>query len=125
MDKIKLSDRELAVMAVLWNSESPLAAADIPQKNPALNFNTVRSALNNLLKKEYIQVADIVYHGTVLTRTYKPVLTQENYLSEHLKYFKKSSFIATLVKAEKDESALDALEKLIQEQKKELRSNHD
>ena len=127
MTKVRLSNRELAIMTVLWNAERPLAATDIPELDPSLNINTVKSALQNLLKKSCIQVADIVYHGTVLTRTYKPILTQESYSSEHFMRFQKSSssFIAALVKAEKDEKTLDALEKLIQEQKKELRSKDD
>ena len=45
MKKIKLSNREAEVMVVLWNSDKPLAATDIPAINPELSVNTVQAAL--------------------------------------------------------------------------------
>ena len=44
-----------------------------------LNVNTVQAALRSLVKKNYIEVADIVYSGTVLSRRYKTLITKEDY----------------------------------------------
>lgn len=122
MSKVKLSARELDIMTVLWNSTKPLAATDIPKADPSLNVNTVLSSIKNLLKKSYIEVADIVYHGTVLTRTFRPVLTQEEYLSSQFFHFPDASvqFMASLVKAEQSDENLLLMEKLIKDKRKEL-----
>ncbi len=122
MRKIKLSNRELDVMLVLWNSDKALAATDIPAINPDLSVNTVQAVLKNLLKKSYIKVADIIYHGTVLTRSYEPVLTHEDYILSQLEdaSLTSSGLAAALVKNENNTDTLDKLEELIQEQKKKL-----
>lgn len=123
--KYKLSNRELEVMQVLWNSKEPLAATDIPTFNPNLNLSTVQVSLRKLIEKSYIKVADIIYHGTVLTRIYEPVLSQDDYMTD---YFESSSlkpemFIASLVKRERNIEVLDKLENLIAEHKKKLKDD--
>ena len=40
MKKLKLSNKELDVMIVLWNSEQALASSDISQIDSSLNINT-------------------------------------------------------------------------------------
>lgn len=123
MKKIKLSNRELDVMLVLWNSDKALAATDIPSINSELSVNTVQAVLKNLLKKSYIKVSDIIYHGTVLTRSYEPVLTHEDYIFSQLENtaLTSSGLAVALVKKEKDADTLSQLEQLIQEQKKKLK----
>lgn len=127
MSKIKLSNRELDIMLVLWNSKQPLAATDIPKINSSLSINTIQVVLKNLLKRSYIKIADIVYHGTVLTRSYVPVLTQEEYILSQIQHTQLSlpSFIATLVKNEKDEKNLIEIENLIEEQKRKIREESE
>ena len=46
---------------------------------PDLTINTVQAVLRNLLKYKYIEVADIVYSGTVLTRSYRPLITEQDF----------------------------------------------
>ncbi len=123
MKKIKLSNREAEVMVVLWNSDKPLAATDIPAINPELSVNTVQAALKNLLKKSYIKVADIIYHGTVLTRSYEPLLTHEDYINSQLEdtVLTPYGYAASLVKNEENENLLNELEQIIKEQKKKLK----
>ena len=77
--KKKLSKRQLDVMKVLWDHSSPMVASDIVNGSPALNINTVQSCLKVLLKEELIEVADIVYRGTVLSRSYRPLISRDEY----------------------------------------------
>ncbi len=106
-------------MTVLWNSDEALASSDIPRINSALNLNTVRVTIKNLLEKSYIEVADIAQRGTVLTRTYRPSLSFEDYLDSQLQHvnFDSLSLISTLIKKEKSRENLEELEKIISEYK--------
>lgn len=123
MPKIKLTHRELEVMHVLWSTDRALSAADIPPINPELKPNTVQAVLKKLLENSYIQVADIVYHRTVLTRTYRPVLTHEDYMHSQIEgtSLTPGRLLADLIRKEQDIDALDELLRLIQEQRKSLR----
>lgn len=75
-----LTKRDLDVMNILWDSDSPKTAALIVKTKPELTMNTVQAVLRKLLKNNLIQVADIVYSGTVLTRSYAPLVSQEDFL---------------------------------------------
>ncbi len=117
MKTLKLSNKEMDVMLVFWKSDNALASSDIPKIDSALNINTVRMAIKNLLKKSYIEVADIAQRGTVLTRTYRPTISFEDYLSTQLDHMNFSSLnlISTLIKRETNSENLDELEKIIKE----------
>ena len=78
----KLTQKQLEVMKVLWDHNKPMISSEIEKSNPSFNTNTVQTCLRELLKKDYIQVADIVYSGTVLTRSYLPTFTKTEYLKE-------------------------------------------
>lgn len=77
----KLTPSQLNIMKTLWDKKEPMIASDFVQLDPSLNLNSVQSALRSLLKKNYIEVSDIVYSGKVLTRRYIPVVSSEDYLS--------------------------------------------
>lgn len=81
-----LSKKEKEVMRVLWNSSTPLVASQINNIDLKLNINTVQAVLKKLLLKEYIKIADIVYSGTVLTRSYEPTISIDEYVAGQLKY---------------------------------------
>ncbi|MGB8454483.1 MAG: BlaI/MecI/CopY family transcriptional regulator [Anaerocolumna sp.] len=119
----KISEREKDVMSVLWHSGEALTASAIAEKGNGLSINTVQAAMRTLLKKEYIAVADIVYSGTVLTRSYKPIISAEQYAADQLQAmrintlnFSTLNFIDHLLK--NDESGiLDELEGIIRSKK--------
>ena len=121
-----LSSRQYEIMSVLWSSSVPMTASQILAKNGEFNINTVQASLRSLMKKEYIKVADIVYSGTVLTRSYEPVLTREEYLESFLSPSGKSSLsgnamlFAALVEKETDLDTLEQMEKIIAKTKQEL-----
>lgn len=122
--KKKLSKRQLDVMKVLWDHSSPMVASDIVNGSPALNINTVQSCLKVLLKENLIEVADIVYSGTVLSRSYRPLISRDEYFNTEYKDIigtsSTSSLIAAFIKGEQNASELERLEQIIQERKKEI-----
>lgn len=50
-DNVKVTDREMDVLNIMWTKKEPLVASDICKINPSLSINTVRSVLRNLLKR--------------------------------------------------------------------------
>lgn len=126
--KIKLSGRELDVMNVLWEAGKPLTARNITEYNHMLSINTVSAVLKSLLKKGYIQVSEIVYSGTVLTRSYLPVLDANEYLISQLPKSTTGSgisaegIIAALLRQEDaDDKTIEKLEYLLKEYEQKLK----
>lgn len=128
-----LSKRELDVMNVLWAEGKPLIASEIPDRRPELSINTVHSVLKKLLQRGFIEVAQIVQSGTVLSRSYTPTITSEEYAVRYMtsevfafdKLASKVSFLSALFdSSENDEELIQELEKLIQE-KKSLKAKNE
>ena len=71
----KITRRDLDILNILWDSSKPMTASQIVQKNDDLTMNTVQAVLRKLLKENLIEVAEIVYSGTVLSRSYKTVVS--------------------------------------------------
>ena len=125
----KLTRRDLDILSVLWDSEKPLTASEIVAANPALNKNTVQPVLRKLLKNELVQVADIVYSGTVLSRSYirsisRQQLSLYRLSSEYRQLEKdvsKASFVSFLLKTEENQEKfqkdLRELEELLESYK--------
>jgi Predicted transcriptional regulator len=127
-DKFALSKRELDVMNVLWEEGKPMIASKIPEKRPELSINTVQSVLKNLLQREFIEVADIVQSGTVLSRSYAPVITPEEYAMKYVtseifpfgRFASKVRYLSALFDStENNEELIEELEKFIQERKQQ------
>ena len=119
----RITSKQLEVMQVLWGTERPLTASEITSNNPALNINTVQVCIRQLLKKEYIKVADIVYSGTVLCRCYSPVIQKQDYIADFFHNALDSGMGAALdfIDEEADTSMLDQLEKAIELKRKKLK----
>ena len=80
MNRKTLSPRQLQVMEILWDASEGKTASAIVKSNSDLQINTVQAALRSLVAKKYIEVGDIVYSGTVLSRRYVPVVSRDEYL---------------------------------------------
>lgn len=126
----ELSKRELDVMNVFWSQEGSVIASDIPKVNESLSINTVQAVIKKLIQKNYLKVDEIVYSGTVLTRSYLPVVSADEYAKRQIKtdasflnrYANKVEVIAALLDAEENEAKLlDDLEALIKERRKALK----
>lgn len=125
----KITNREKDILEVLWNSDTPLLASDIPKANSNLSISSVQLGLRNLLSKNLIEVADIIYSGTVLSRNYRPLISKEDFINYNLinsfksldKAINTKNIVATLLKHEKNEAqTISELEKLLKERKKQL-----
>lgn len=128
----RLTGRDMDILDILWNSENPMTASQITEAKDGLTINTVQSVLRKLLKLELVEVADIVYSGTVLCRSYRAsVSAQEIALSRFVSESRRlpdgispSSFVAALLDTETDKEArakeIQKLEHLLQDYKKNL-----
>lgn len=125
-ERIALSRRELEVMNVLWAEGKPLIASEIPERQPELSLNTVQGVLKKLLQRGFIEVAQIVQSGTVLSRSYAPLVTPEEYAVKYVtseifpldKLESKMRYFNTLFDSiGDDEELLEELEKVIKERK--------
>lgn len=121
-----LSRRELDIMNVLWAEGKPLKASDFPDKKPELSINTVQSVLKKLLQRGFIEVAEIVQSGTVLSRSYAPVIKPEEYaikyvMSEIFPFDKMvlgTGYLSALFESvDNDEMLIKELEQFIQEKR--------
>lgn len=127
------ADRDIDVMNILWNSEKSLTASEIVSARPELELtvNTVQAVLRKLLNHKLIRIADIVYSGSVLCRSYEPAVSPEEFsvLQWDLESRKiqsaisKSTLFAALLETEKDpdkkRAEIKELEQLLEKYKKE------
>ncbi|MBS7578440.1 MULTISPECIES: BlaI/MecI/CopY family transcriptional regulator [unclassified Enterococcus] len=116
----QLTKKELQLMTVLWNSSIALSANDISNINPDLNKNTIQVVLKKLLDKDLIKVDNIGYSGTVLTRLYVPVVSQEAYVSQSLTNQTMKKLVANFIDSSDTMDDLSEIEKRIAQKKKEL-----
>lgn len=131
--ELSLTKREMDVMTILWESNTPLVASEITKMDASLNINTVQAVIRKLLDKKYIEVADIVYSGTVLTRSYKPTLskkemTVQRFIGQFQENDKVSipNLVTTLLKHEKNEQeVIEELEAMLEERKKMLNQKEE
>ena len=132
----KLTNREYDILRILWDSQDPLTASGIVERGNGLSINTVQAMLKRLLKRDLIHVDQIVYSGTVLSRAYRPTLSQDDF--ETRRYadnmrriqgedFSCSQFVAAFLGQENDHQKvwkeIDELESLLARKKQELKEN--
>lgn len=124
MNRQALSPRQLQVMEILWRAEDGMTASAIVKADKTLQINTVQASLRSLISKKYIKIGEIVYSGTVLSRSYVPLVSRDEYLElscQKLVEFSSSSVVmANLINEEKDEKLLEELEEMIRQRKKEI-----
>lgn len=136
---IKLSDRELDIMQVLWEAGKPLKASDIlakletKNKKSNMSITVVQYHLKGLLEKKAVAVTDQAKVAKTTARYYGPLISAEQYAVSHFhKYFPKkdaasiSGLVLAFLDNDSDEAAtLDELEKLLTERKKRLQRRDD
>lgn len=119
----RLTNKQLEVMEVLWDSDEPLKASDIVERNKNININTAQAALKTLLKLNYVRVADIVYSGTVLCRCFAPAIDERDYLNSVLSTNSRGlSVISALIGETADEEMLDELQKMIDDKRAAMKT---
>ena len=119
-----LTKRQEDVMNILWDAKEPMIASEIVKTGTDLNINTVQAALRSLIKKNYIEVAEIVYSGTVLTRSYRAVVKREEVPNETANEIRKAlreeDVFARYIDEFDDSVLLAKLETIIEAKRKEL-----
>ena len=132
----KLTNREYDILKILWTSEEALTASGISERGGGISINTVQATLKKLLKRDLIHVDQIVYSGTVLSRAYRPSVSQEDFeLKRYVSNMKRiqgndfscSQFVASFLGQEsnrqKIRQEIDQLELLLAQKKQELLKN--
>ena len=119
-----LTKRQEDVMNILWDAKEPIIASEIVKTGTDLNINTVQAALRSLIKKNYIEVAEIVYSGTVLTRSYRAIVKREEVPNETANEIRKAlreeEVFARYINEFDDPLLLEKLETIIETKRKEL-----
>lgn len=123
----RLTKREMDILDVLWSTGKPMVASEIAKTDSSLSIHTVQAVLRDLLKKKYIEIDDIVYSGTVLSRSYRPTplakeQTTQNFASQFKELTKNISpstlFSALLDANEYNDEVIAELETIIREKKR-------
>ena len=129
---MKLTNRELEVMRILWAAEKPLMVSEIVQKDKNGTIYSVQRIIQNLIKKDMVAVEGIAYNKKALGRTFKPLVSSEvielSNIQEMLgnmvsKDITASHLIAALLPSDNDEKTLNELnnlEEIIRERKKQI-----
>lgn len=74
-----LTGREKDILDILWKAEKGMIASEIVKVREDLTINTVQAVLKKLLKRNLIKVDQIVYSGTVLSRSYMPTMDESEF----------------------------------------------
>ena len=101
MLKNRISNRERDILSLMWEANEALTAKQICDLNEDLVMSTVQTTLRKLLQKDLIRVDDIIYSGTVLSRTFTPTLTQEAFIAMQYKNLSIANFVSHLLKNKK------------------------
>ncbi|MCI5648127.1 MAG: BlaI/MecI/CopY family transcriptional regulator [Fusicatenibacter sp.] len=130
-----LSQRDIDVLTILWNSSHSMTASQIVDASPDLTMNTVQAVLRKLLKNNLIEVADIVYSGTVLSRSYLPAISSEDFavaqLTDEYRRLKDrvsaaslfAAFIDEETNSAKKEEEIEQLEQILQAYKNSIQAD--
>lgn len=123
----KLTQSQLSIMKTLWAENKAMIASDFVQLDSSLNLNSVQSSLRSLFKKNYIEVSGIVYRGKVLTRSYVPTISADEYAAENINgivnNLLSSNILLHYVETENDIETIIQLQKKLEERKKFLERN--
>lgn len=128
----KFTGRDLDILQILWDAPDSLTALEIVKQHPDLTMNTVQAVLRKLLKRGLIKVNRIVYSGTVLSRSFSPVISSEDFIilqmKENVKTIEnisKTSLVAALFEGESDNrkalKEIEELETMLSDYKKSLK----
>lgn len=118
-----LSPRDIDILNILWDTEKNMTASEIVSKDASLTMNTVQAVLRKLLKQNLIQIAEIVYSGKVLSRSFRPTLTPDDFAAYQLTSefqrlhgnISKTTLVSALLETETDsQKALTEIEHLQQ-----------
>jgi len=99
---MKLTDKEMEVMVVLWDNARPMTASELMEVSEKRTWrdNSIYAILNTLIKKGAVALTDYKPTTTNNARAYSPVITSEEYTVSNIKSMMKTGVridIPTLV----------------------------
>lgn len=83
---MRLTDKEMEVMAVLWESEAAMTASEIIEasNNRSWKESSIYIIMNTLIKKGAVALAHHKPTGTNIARAYKPIISPEECIVSHI-----------------------------------------
>lgn len=134
----RLTDLEVQVMKVLWDSERAMTNSEIAEKlkeETNLSVASVAQLVKRLLQKDVLEVDEHVPVANVYARTFRPKLTREEFIAGELLHIQKATssdkkkglkgIFAALFMAEEENGVnrqeLEAIEHFIQKKKEEMK----
>lgn len=127
--QIQLTKKAAHVLGILLEAERPMIASEIVASDASLNINTVQNVIRSLLKVGYIEIADIVYSGNVLCRSYRvTAVARQSCVQEFVSQFQNLRktipapviFSALMEEETNNENLIKELEAMIAKKKEEL-----
>ena len=98
---MELTRSEMEIMDVLWEAEAPLSRADLLERSQEKSWkdSSVHILLNGLLQKKAICEAGFVKRSKTYGRTFRPVLTREEYFATTIYSHRHKPEFVGLIKA--------------------------
>jgi len=109
---MRLTDKEMEIMGVLWGSNAPLTATEIVEfsENKTWKEKSIYTLMNTLIKKGAVILSRYKPTATNNARAYKPALTSEECAVLYIEGVRKSGikidlqeFVNCLMKTEKEQ----------------------
>ena len=114
-----MTKTEMRILETLWKSETPLCAGEILEQNPDIKEVTLRTALKNMLKKDFISVDGMIQRTKNYARTFKANITSEEILYHNAKQITNLSSFALICTLLREETfsikELEILKEVIEE----------
>jgi len=123
MKKYNISGREFEILGIFWEQKRAFTAKQIQEINPELSLSTIQNTLKKLVKKKLIKIDDIVYSGTVLSRSYIVCITKEDYILNQYEHIEIRNLLASFLGNQTREDLSDEIEKieeLLENERKKL-----
>lgn len=119
---IQLTKKERSVMDILWDSHIEMSASEIREtSNEELSIYTIQQALRHLLEIRFIEVYDIAFNNKSLTRKYKPLVSQSEYVDSFINNDTRLQLASNFVNNTDDLEELEKLQKLIEKKLRALK----
>lgn len=133
MKDVNLTEREYAVMKILWESGKPMLVSEIIPLTKNISVHTIHALLNSLMKKGLIKVVGSVKMVKVPSRLFYPtvsmsefaMLKSEEVFSDNHKKFNVVEFMTHLIKSKKEnkDEIIKELELFLDDYKKQIGEN--
>ena len=123
MKKYNIRGREFEILEIFWEQKRAFTAKQIQEINPELSLSTIQNTLKKLVKKKLIKIDDIVYSGTVLSRSYIVCITKEDYILNQYEHIEIRNLLASFLGNQTREDLSDEIEKieeLLENERKKL-----